>query len=291
MRRIIAVAWAAMVAASTGCGTELPTGPSGNGNPPVDTTAKIVSIVASGDPTMVVGTSKQYVCSANYDHGPSKNCTAPASWGALPSTVVAVNAGVATALQPGSAQITVTFEGKSFALSVEVRPDLSAAEWEWLKLHSADGLGYTWRWDIGVPNQIKPIKVWAQTALLRQVAEQSAQFWTARSNGKITFEYVADSASGQIRVWNDPIAGDSTHPCGNTAMVLGENHYFAGAKIRIRPGCENQPVLAHEFGHGLGLMGHTTTNDIMGTAVVVTSSTFLDHVLNGLYVMPAGTRL
>lgn len=119
--RRIAVVATALVASLivNACGTD-GGNPTGAVTPPVSE-VKVVSITVSGDATLVVGTTKQYSAIAKYSDGSQKDVTSMASWGALPSTVISVSAGAATALQIGNVQVTATFGAVSSTMSVVVQ--------------------------------------------------------------------------------------------------------------------------------------------------------------------------
>jgi hypothetical protein len=259
---------AALILTACAGGGDVPTGVK---PPPVDTTAKIVSVVASGDPTMVVGATKNYVCVATYDHGPTKDCTAPASWGALPSTVVTVNAGVATALQPGNVQITVTFEGKSYALSVEVKPDPVVAAYNQLTATQKEMVGWfmasnrtLWRPDIS-----QPLKFWVDPKFPSTEIAPAFQNWTNRIGA--TFTLVADSTQARYKaVFDSTLIGLVIN--GHEVCALGGirdivNDVPTGGRVRFhpnKPGCWTWLILAHEIGHALGSGFHAPLGtDIM----------------------------
>lgn len=257
-RFVVLMALAATVAACAGGD-----GPTGVITPPVDTTPKLVSVVASGDPTMVVGTTKNYVCVATYDRGPTRDCTTPALWGALPSTVVRVNAGVATALQPGNVQITVTFEGKSYTLNVEVRPDsvvvaynqLTATQKEMVSWFMASNRTL-WRLDIAIPTPI-----WVEAKFPAQDVALAKQYWENRIPG-LHFSAVSDSTPISVvkMVYDSTVqVGYETDVCGDGGGGYIVNDVLTGGRIRIRPDqpvCSNWQVLAHELGHVLGSKNH-----------------------------------
>ena len=248
--------------------------------PPVDTTPKVTSIVVSGDATLIVGAVKQYLCRVYYDRGDPKDCPPSTSWGSLPSTVVSVNAGIATALRPGNVQITATFEGVSSTLSVEVKPDPVVEVWNKLSsevqrmvqfFKASDGV----LWEVNIR---KSPKLWVNPQFPSDSVAQALQNVSWRTGVVNPFTLVSDSTQAPFKIVYDSALiayrnADGTEICGNTSgKMAGGDHEIVSGRISIRPdmpSCSQVLVLEHELTHIIGSGGHAPDGtDVMSSSGV-----------------------
>ncbi len=275
MRRLFAVALATALVAFIGLFTTA-CGGSGDGPtgvitppPPPPPVVTLSSIGVSGDTALVVGMTKQYSAVAKYSDGNTKDITALASWGSIPSMIVSVMAGNVTALKSGNVQLSVTYGGMNNAIKVVVNPDPMVSTYNQLLPAVKVMVGgfmasnrALWRQDIS-----QPIKLWADSRFPSQNLVLAMEYWKNRVPG-IRFALVSDSISASVKVVYDSTIGtNNPEACGWGGGAGVVNDMLTTGRVWIRPdlpGCSGWMVLAHELGHVLGEMIHTPSGtDIM----------------------------
>ena len=94
-----------------------------SGNTTVTTTnSSVTSIVVTPvNPTIADGTTQQFTATANFTSGPSQDVTSSAVWSSdTPATATIAAGGLATAVDPGTSQISASFGGQSASTTLTV---------------------------------------------------------------------------------------------------------------------------------------------------------------------------
>lgn len=157
----------------------------------------------------------------------------------------------------------------------------------------------------------EPIALYHTADLDRFDVVEAATFWHLASERKIVFRLVDRSEEAHFildTVWPPPepmenpdraCAGSNVGRIEGNAIVAAYAHFA----FKARSDCNTtiRETIAHEMGHGLGLLGgpkgpgHTTNGDIMSPVQFSTGSrwyvsSLTKEVLNWLYSVPEGTK-
>ena len=266
--------------------------------PPV---ATVIAVTISGQTAVLVGVPLPLRAIARFSDGSEKDVTMEATWSSTDGLVRLVP-GQLTAYAPGNVFVQARFGGMVGAINLIVAypapvswsslPYLSEEGKAWVKAHNLNSLGMVTRWK-------DTIKVWAQPALLQKAREGLAP-WQEQMKDLLTIVFVADSSTANVVSVYDSLFtdfnGSGVYPCGAFSYTVQENNGIMTGLVRVRPGvCDTKTTLAHEYGHMLGLLGHTPpATDVLSPGGVWSNppiSALMKEVSRWLYLVPLGTRI
>ncbi len=282
----------AILVVGCGGGDKSPTAPSAI--VPLPTPVVLVSVVVSGETTLVAGTTGKYHALARYSDGAITDVTGPATFkSSAPSVASVIPGGMLIPGRLGTLQLSASFSGMTGTLSVRVvgtpwrdLTKISEAQKAWIKSFVLSQNGMLWRWAGGVT----PISVWTSASFSRQKIDSVLTLWTTATEGSFKFVVVADSAKSMIQYTND-LSAFPPNQCGWGGATKVENGVFLAGIVRVSASCAGDTfILAHEFGHTLGFLGHTPPGDIMSVDEgVFGMSPFLLGIVNWVRTVPPAT--
>ena len=109
-----------LVVITAACGTD-------GGSPTRPPTTSVASVGVSGAPFLSAGSTSQLSAAASLADGTAQDVATNATWQSSNATVATVSArGLVTALVPGTARITATYQGKVGSFGVLVSPGVAS---------------------------------------------------------------------------------------------------------------------------------------------------------------------
>jgi hypothetical protein len=221
--------------------------------------------------------------------------------------------GLVAAVRAGELQINARFEDTSGVLRITVvgTPSVPTVPWSQLPSLSSEARSFitssnlNWAYGGGAAGAVKrwnsfPISIRADRNIDSSDVEEAVNFWQSITNRKITFRLVPFSAEASLVLslqWPPPnniMVSERTCAVGGPTTIQNNVIVSGGAYFdKARSNCGlSAPILAHEIGHTLGILGHTTSDtDVMNSSgPVLRASPLVSEVFNWLYSVEPGIR-
>ena len=259
-------------------------------------------------PLSAIGEKAQFVASARYSDGSTKDQTSSAQWLSSDSLVIAVaQGGLATATGGGTATVRATVQGVTGARSVQVVPnapvqdantqgridntqtaaDLIAYHQDNTAWSAFRALGVITRWDL-------PVRVYAEPSVSRGNVERALSYWQTVAG--LPYVLIDSNAEPRIlvRAGSEGLFGTAQGRGGIDATY--SNNRARSGFVEIRPdlaSCDPSQtscavLFEQTLGGALGIFGQVPGGITFGAT---RASSREINLLVGLYSLPHGAHV
>ncbi len=252
-----------------------------------------VRITVFGQPTIDLGLDAKYKAIARLSDSTDEDFSLKVKWTSSTQSIDSI--GQVTTSSLGEVRINASLG--DFVGSTTVRVIVSPLPWEKFTPITTEckvwAEGNVLTSTRAMPGLKDTVSYWTQAGIDSAEIQAVVDFWKVRYAGKYIFIPALDSASARIRtVIDNLLIGQPASVCGTIEPIRDEDFVTQSVIVKVRFGCSTRALIAHEWGHALGL-GHTPENyhDLMASVVYWRSSDFLDTCTAFLRAVPSGQRL